>query len=229
MPGVGDVWIVQHAEKEPGDAEPADPGLTERGRRQARRAAAHLWEVGPFDLLCSSPLRRARQTAEALAERLGLSVLVDDRLRERMNWGAAPVGSPSALAESVDEFLREWRHATRDRDYVPASGDSSRATGERFRLLLEELAVGAGERAFPPVLGPLVRRAVVVSHGGVTVDLLRTLFGDGAVRDAAPDAIERGIPSCGITRLARRASAWELVGLGDIAHLAGEESDWGLS
>ena len=88
-------WIVQHAEKERHAADPADPGLTERGWRQARLTAAFLRRAGPFGLLCSSPLRRARQTA-AIAAELGLPVRVDKRLRERMNWGEGSAPQPLA-------------------------------------------------------------------------------------------------------------------------------------
>jgi broad specificity phosphatase PhoE len=225
--GVSEVWIVQHAEKEREAADPADPGLTERGRRQARRTAAHLRAAGRFDVISSSPLRRAHQTAEVIGQHLGLPMRLDPRLRERMNWGERAPEAAGSPPQPLEEFLREWERTTRRRDYVPTSGDSSRAAGERFQLFLEELAAVA---AAPDAWGhPGLRRAVLVSHGGVTVDLLRTLFGDDAVRAAAAAAIDRGMPGCGITRLRRRGDAWELVGVGDVAHLAGDESEWPAS
>lgn len=58
-----------------------DPPLNERGHRQARAAAERLAPIG-FDVIYSSDLARARQTAEALAELIGLPVHVDPRLRE---------------------------------------------------------------------------------------------------------------------------------------------------
>lgn len=59
----------------------ADPALSEHGRAQARQAAraAALAEV---DAVVSSPLARCRQTAQAVADRLGLPVTVADGLRE---------------------------------------------------------------------------------------------------------------------------------------------------
>jgi broad specificity phosphatase PhoE len=225
-----EIWIVQHAEKEREAANPADPGLTELGRRQAQRTAAYLaeaGEAGPFQFLYSSPLLRARQTAELIAERLGLPVRLDARLRERMNWGEAPHGAPP---QPLDAFLREWERTTHDRDYVPSSGDSSRAAGERFRLLLGELGMDRPDDNHSPGGCPLApSRSVLVSHGGVTVDLLRSLFGDHAMRSVAPYIIEQGIPSCGITRVMRREGAWTLVGVGSVGHLAGDESAWRVS
>lgn len=55
--------------------------LSDRGRGQAEALGRHLAAVGqPFDLLVSSPLLRARQTAELVAARLDLTVVIDNRL-----------------------------------------------------------------------------------------------------------------------------------------------------
>jgi probable phosphoglycerate mutase len=66
-------------ENEPGT--PADPPLSDEGREQARRVAEWLAPEG-FDAVYSSPMRRAIETAEPLAARLGLAVMVDDELAE---------------------------------------------------------------------------------------------------------------------------------------------------
>jgi hypothetical protein len=60
----------------------ADPPLDETGRRQAQRLGAVL---GPRGLAAvfSSPLVRARQTAQPAAERAGLDVAVDQCLLDR--------------------------------------------------------------------------------------------------------------------------------------------------
>lgn len=55
--------------------------LSAKGRQQAESLGRHLDSLGlRFDLLLSSPLVRARQTAELVAERLGLAVVIDERL-----------------------------------------------------------------------------------------------------------------------------------------------------
>ena len=48
-----------------------DIPLTDDGRRQAAAAAARLRERGGIDVIVTSPLRRARRTAEAVAEAIG--------------------------------------------------------------------------------------------------------------------------------------------------------------
>jgi probable phosphoglycerate mutase len=60
----------------------ADPPLDAVGEAQARRAAAMLAGLD-LDAIVSSDLRRAMDTARALAERTGLPVSADPRLRER--------------------------------------------------------------------------------------------------------------------------------------------------
>ncbi len=75
-----------------------DIPLNEEGRRQAARLAAG-WDDGG-DVLLSSPLGRARDTADTLASVLDLSVETDERLVER-DYGA---GAGLTLAERRERF-----------------------------------------------------------------------------------------------------------------------------
>jgi broad specificity phosphatase PhoE len=175
------VAVVQHGEK--ADAA-GDPGLTARGRAQAQTVADSLVAVAVW----SSPLRRARETAEVIARLCSLDLTIDARLQERMNWTLG----------SRDEFFDEWRKASADRSYVPRYGDSSSAAASRFLAALDDLAAAHADGT-----------AVVVSHGGVTTDALRTLLGD----DALTDLIENGIPPCAITTLERTGTTWSVTSL----------------
>jgi broad specificity phosphatase PhoE len=58
------------------------PPLTDLGREQAGRAAEALADVGALRLL-SSPATRARETADIIAERLGLTVEIEPLLLEK--------------------------------------------------------------------------------------------------------------------------------------------------
>jgi broad specificity phosphatase PhoE len=62
-------YLVQHGEKE---RLPGDPGLTARGRQQATRTGRWLRGLG-VHVLCTSPMRRARETAECIASVTGLT------------------------------------------------------------------------------------------------------------------------------------------------------------
>ncbi len=87
---VREVWLIRHADAYRGLASLADgvvdPPLSERGRQQAERLARRLDGV-PLHALWSSDLRRARETAEAIARDRPLEVRTDWRLREaRTHW-----------------------------------------------------------------------------------------------------------------------------------------------
>ncbi len=75
--------LVRHAEPvKIVDADgPADPPLAERGLDQAQRMAAYLGAES-ISAVWSSPMVRARQTAEPLAAALGVDVVVDRELAE---------------------------------------------------------------------------------------------------------------------------------------------------
>jgi broad specificity phosphatase PhoE len=185
-PAVTRFYLVQHGEKV---REPGDPGLTVDGRRQARATARWLARSG-LTAVYSSPLRRARETADPIASLAGLTATVDDRLRERMNWDGS---------QPVDEFLADWERTVRDRDAVPRTGDSSRAAAGRLLDFLREHAGSPGATA-------------VVTHGGVTIDLLRTLLGDDAL---SPTLWPSGIPPCAITTI----TGTRVLDIGSVAHL----------
>lgn len=59
-----------------------DVPLTEVGMAQAKALAAEAAKY-PIDVIIASPLIRARQTAQAVADALGLPITVDDRLHEQ--------------------------------------------------------------------------------------------------------------------------------------------------
>ena len=72
----------------------------------------------------------------------------------------------------------------RDRDLVPAGGPSARQAAARLRAFLAGL----------PGPGP----TAAVTHGGITIELLRDLAGDDAPR---PGVLQAGIPPCAVTAI----------------------------
>jgi broad specificity phosphatase PhoE len=169
---VATVYLVQHGDKE---RTSGDPGLTPAGRHQAELAGRRLRQAGLRGLY-ASPLRRARETADLIAAVTGLPARIDARLRERLNWdGSGP----------LESFLAEWAHTTQDRDYVPGAGESSHQAGNRLQTFIARLPAGTGPVA-------------LVTHGGVTVDLLRNMLPDEAL---PAGLLETGIPPGAITTI----------------------------
>jgi broad specificity phosphatase PhoE len=194
-----EVLIVQHGEKV---RAAGDPGLTETGVRQAAAVAAWLAKNRTeVSAVWASPLRRAQQTAAPIAAAFGLAVQTDARLRERMNWDdESEIG--------LDGFLAEWQRASRDRTYRPTVGDSSSDAAERFVAAL--VAIGRTTRK---------GTVVVVAHGGVTVDSLRTVAGEAAVNNASADLVENGLPCGAITRLQVDGEVVSVNGYPSTSHL----------
>jgi phosphohistidine phosphatase len=86
------VILVRHAKAAPGTPDALRP-LTPGGRKSAARLAELLAERRP-DAVVTSPLRRARETAEAIAAAAGLETVVD----ERLSPGATLAGLRQAVA-----------------------------------------------------------------------------------------------------------------------------------
>jgi len=203
------VVVVQHGEKEHA---PGDPGLTRVGQEQARRTAAWLAGRPRPVAVWSSPLRRAVETAKPLAAALGLDVVVDPRLRERMNW--------TGTTESLDDFLADWQRASADRTFVPRSGDSSLDAAIRFLDALNDLA-DLAELADPADLAAAhpAGTAVAVAHGGVTTDALPTVLGDDELSARSPTLVDHGVPSCAVTTFARDGGRWSVPSIAVTHHL----------
>ncbi len=129
----------------------ADPPLNERGRAQAEELAERL-ACERVDAVYTSDLRRARETADVLAARLGLEPVEDSGLRE------VDVGEWSGL--TYDEIAERWPGAERWQ-----VGEAPEAMAERVVAAARRIAAAhPGERV------------LVVSHGGP----IRALFAAAA-------------------------------------------------
>jgi len=142
--------LVRHGEST-GNAEGRllgriDSPLTERGLAQARSLADAV--VGATRII-SSPLTRARDTAEALGT--GLPVEVDDRWVE-VDYGEFDGQELGAVPAEV------WARWRSDPGYAPPGGESLAAAGLRVRAACGELFADPGG----PARGP--GTVVVVSH-----------------------------------------------------------------
>jgi probable phosphoglycerate mutase len=85
------------------DGSPADPPLSDTGRHQAARLAAWL-KSDRIDAIYSSPMRRARETAEPLAAARDLEIAVDPALVELDHRAAAYVPMEELKAQDYDAW-----------------------------------------------------------------------------------------------------------------------------
>ncbi|UYQ61812.1 bifunctional RNase H/acid phosphatase [Streptomyces peucetius] len=105
----------------------SDPVLSAVGRRQADAVAAALAERGTIQEIVSSPLRRCRETADAVAARLGLDVTLEEGLRET-DFGAWEGMTYAEVRERYPDDLDAWLASPKA---VPTGGGESFATVAR--------------------------------------------------------------------------------------------------
>ena len=94
--------------------------LSDLGEQQAKQLADRLATFSTISLVASSPLPRARRTAEAIADRLGLPVIVVPGFTE-LNFGA---WEGLTYHEVVREWPEEWVQWSTKPDVAPPEGES---------------------------------------------------------------------------------------------------------
>jgi probable phosphoglycerate mutase len=200
-----------------------DIPLDDEGRAQARRAAARLLaertagapaddaegaEVGevheptpPVTAIYASDLARARETAEPIAQALGLPLVVERGLRERY-YGAFEGCNHDELVRDHAQAFERWR--AREPDFeLPGGGETLRAFSARVHDALLRLAQRhRGERI------------VAVTHGGFLDCAYRIASG---LDLAAPRHHE--LLNASLNRIDWDGRRFSLVSWADVAHL----------
>ena len=138
------IYIVRHGQSEANDPDRygLDTNLTEKGKQQAKAIAQRL-KHHHFDAIYSSPLIRAKETAETIAAEHNLAVVTKEKLKERYSG----VIEGRKVAE-VDEELRDvlkQRHELPYEQWKKITIAEGRETDEqimgRFITALREIAV----------------------------------------------------------------------------------------
>jgi 2,3-bisphosphoglycerate-dependent phosphoglycerate mutase len=175
---------------------PADPELSDEGRAQAVRLAGWL-RHDPIDAVYVSPMRRAIETAEPLADALGVDPVVDEELAE---------------------FDRETHF------YVPIE-ELKAAGDERYlKIMRGELDGEVDPHTFREVVAVAVERIIeahpgntvaIVCHGGVINAWASHVLG-------LPDPLFFEPYYTSVNRfLASSRGHRSLVSLNDLGHLHG--------
>ncbi|MFF4114231.1 bifunctional RNase H/acid phosphatase [Streptomyces sp. NPDC001714] len=84
-----------------------DPELSPVGLEQAQRVAEALARRGTIETILASPLTRTRQTAAAVAERLGLDVTIEEGIKET-DFGAWEGLTFGEVRERYPDDLTTW-------------------------------------------------------------------------------------------------------------------------
>ncbi len=152
----------------------------------------------PIELIWSSPLRRAMQTAEIIARRLNVPIVTDPRLKE-LDAGVFQGQLRRDLEALFPEEYARWLAG--DLDFVIPEGESRRQLMARGTAVFREIAAGPQ------------RHVVVVTHGGLLTAALRVLL--GTEQTLNPFALQ----NASITRVQIDSAGATLLDLNDTAHL----------
>jgi probable phosphoglycerate mutase len=179
-------------------------GLSPLGRRQAEALAERLRTTGELqvDVLVSSTLPRAVETAEVLAPALGgLPIVLDDTVREH-EPGAEVDGM--AFEAYVERYgMPDWAG---DPYHVGFPGGETIAEfHHRVATALRQLAKAHDGRT-----------VMVTCHGGVIDVAMRTFL-----RTPMTGGFETWTRNTSITEFERAEKVWRLHRYNDAAHLAG--------
>jgi broad specificity phosphatase PhoE len=200
------LYLVRHGATENNRAKPprlqgrrTDPPLSDQGLEQARQTGRFLAQT-PLDAVYSSPLLRARQTAEAIAAPHGLAVEVVDDLIE-IDVGAWEGRAWDEIEKTDPDAYRAFMTDAAANPYLG---------GENITTVLAR-AAPAIEKLMHENVG---RRIAAVAHNVVNRVYLADLLG-------MPLARYRSVPqdNCGVNVLRYRKGRIKAVTINGIFHL----------
>lgn len=181
-----------------------DTPLNPKGVLQARQMAQALKDINlKFDVLYTSDLKRAVDTANAVVEVFGVEAQIDSALRER-NFGAL-----QGLSITEAPLLQPdiWQaHIARDLDHDLAGGESIQQFAVRVQNALDRIQ----ERHAGKTI-------LVVSHGG-TLDMMYRI----ASKQSLSTQRTVSVPNASLNWISHEeANGWTVEQWADTRHLKG--------
>ena len=128
-----------------------DPELMQEGLDQAELVAKECAKLGA-EVLISSPLKRTRQTAEAIARTTGLDIIFDEAWYE-LSFGTWDGKAIEEVREQEPDEYQAWLNSS---SYAPPGGESYDEASIRIEEALEKLVA-----EYPG------KKIIVVTHNGV--------------------------------------------------------------
>lgn len=179
-----------------------DPPLSAEGLEQSRRAAEAL-AAEPIACVFSSPLLRARQTAEAIAMPRGLEVEIDDGLIE-CDVGLWEGLSWEEVQERYPEAHAQFHRSPVENPYL--GGENLLAVQSRVVPVIDNLLATNLGRAIAVVAHNVVNRCYLAAVLGLPLEFYRRITQD----------------NCGITILEHRSGRTQVLTINSEWHLTKE-------
>ena len=158
-----------------------DIPMNQTGIEQVKLAAQAI-RAEDWDVVLTSPLSRARQTAEIIASQHGYTEIIEQELLIERSFGEA---------EGLSH--EQWRAKYSNLDVIPG-GESRTQLAERSRLLLETISQELAGK-----------RVLAISHGA----LIRTLIAIASNNELPRDGERLGNASLNVVR--HSDNSWQVV------------------
>lgn len=181
-----------------------DIPLNAKGVLQARQMAQALKNIGlTFDILYTSDLKRAADTAQAVVELFGVTAQVDSALRER-HFG---VLQGLSITEAPLQHPDIWQsHIARDLGHDLEGGESIQQFSSRVQKALDNIQIRHAGKTI-----------LVVSHGG-TLDMMYRI----ASKQSLSAARVASVPNASFNWISHsQDDGWSVGQWGDTRHLEG--------
>lgn len=153
------IFFVRHGETESNAKKiimgsRIDDPLNKNGKRQARALCNLLSE--DFDIIFSSPLKRASETAKTVSEYLRITHLTDDRLKE-IDVGSLSGKTPEELEDSIrDKMALEKAENKKIMDCKSFGGESVTEVYDRVKNFISDI-----KNKYPN------KKILVITHAGI--------------------------------------------------------------
>jgi probable phosphoglycerate mutase len=138
-----------------------DPGLSETGLTQAAAVAKVIEDIKP-DVLISSPMKRAQQTAQAIAQSTHLPI-IEDEIWTELSFGHWDGLTNQEVREKFGEEYEVWLSSTA---VAPKDGESHNSIAARIEAALSHLVdTYPGKKVVVVTHNMVIRHAVRITIG----------------------------------------------------------------
>lgn len=149
----------------------ADPPLNNRGLEQAHQLAREL-RSSPPDVIYTSPLLRAVQTAKIITEAFGMPLHEDSRLME-IHQGDWQTRLRSEIESLYPELFRRWE--TEPWQVTPPGGEHLSQVQERIYAAVDDILPRHADQQVGMVTHRIPIALIKVRFQGMDPDIVRTL------------------------------------------------------
>ena len=197
------IFLIRHGEKEFDGGNIMGMKLTDKGHRQADLAGKRLKDFH-IDIIFSSTMTRARQTADEVNKYINVPVEYRDELRE-IDMGEYDKNSWEYVKEKYPEFARAYKNYETDIPYP--NGECGEDVWNRSKKVLNEITNSKFENI------------AVVTHGG-TISCI--ICGILDLPQAKRFSFGSPVEHCGITHIKYTGNRYNIHTFNDYFYLGKE-------